>query len=137
MLQPKALVRAVKEANERVVDNEEEKSFDEEEKSDDGNARDCFQLKMEGICLRGSKRSFDLQAETKRLETQLSAPRTTVRSCLARANVEGGKVKVVRGQGKVPNGLLEAEAALVAMESHNLVVEEIESLHRSKFCEWP
>ena len=121
MLEPKALVRAVKEGNEKVVD-------DLEEKSDDGNARDFFQFKMESSSLRVSKRSFDMEAESKKLETSLSAPRTTVRSCLARANIEGGKVRVVRGQGKIANGLLEAEAALVAMENQSLVVEEIESL---------
>ena len=124
MLEPKALVRALKEGNERIVDPEKK---GDPEPTDDEQTRDGFQFKI-GSRPCGLKRCLDLEGEYKNLEATLSAPRTTVRSCQARANAEQGKVKVVKGQGRLANCMLEPEAALVALENHSLVVEEIESL---------
>ena len=123
MLKPEALVRAVKAADANALHGE--KGHESDEVTGAGETRNGMKS---GTHLRGSKKSIDLEVEIRNLEGNLSAPRTTIRSCLALGNLEGEKVRVVKNQGKINNGLLSMEAALVAMENHNLEVDELRSL---------
>ena len=123
MLKPEALVRAVKAADANVLHGE--KGHESDAVTGAGETRNGLES---GTHLRGSKKSIDLEVEIRNLEGNLSVPRTTIRSCLALGNFEGERVRVVKNQGKIHNGLLSMEAALVAMENHNLEVHELGSL---------
>lgn len=123
MLKPGALVRAVKAADANVLHGE--KGHESDAVTGAGETRNGLKS---GTHLRGSKKSLDLEVEIRNLEGNLSAPRTTIRPCLALGNFEGERVRVVKNQGKIHNGLLSMEAALVAMENHNLEVHELGSL---------